>query len=919
MMRKMGVVLLAVVGCGGGAPATGQRWSALVAQFATGSISTPACPCTDISAASAADGHVEVLARSASDGTLWRITEDGSTSQQLTTPGHWAKIGLFWEWVGPEAIERTPAVVLSHADGLLHVFYVRSSDYALVEEQGSGTGAWSNVVEIGHGGAFHDPAVLELGDGTLVLAATGSDLQAHVSVRSGGSWGAWQAAGALPSSHHLVAGPLRLVVSPRDGSVWLFARDENGDTWATSATAPGAPFAAWTELGGDLQWPAAVAADADGAINVIGVGSDGQLWLDLQNETDAGFGGWTPLVSGSIGGSGGANSTPVIGSYFDPQQGNASRRLELFFTNTGGSASGSFWSMAQCAPGTWTGMQTGVTQPSALAGAASSAVAAEADGRLTGFNLDANGYLLWASAARPVATLPNGELAGRYQCGVSVYKGVPYAQPPVGSLRWHPPVPVDNLSYRDAGFYHPRCVWSDGTGQEDCLYLNVFAPSNPPAGGAPVMVYMHGSNYGGAAASYDGAALANRAALLGTPVVVVTVDFRLGPFAMLAADEPTCASGLTLQTNGDLGLRDQIQALAFVHDDITYFGGDPNRVLVFGQSGGGASVEMLAASPATRGQFWAAAMQSGAGGDYPVPLAQAQAYDAPLITQLGCSGASDVPQCMLGASTSAVVAAAHTAGLWWMPLTIDGFVLDEDLPTSLAHNLSVPTIIGSTRDETANGQDNPDWPLSPDDYTSYVNGPYGFGQFQADGVTPNYLANPAKTFTSTTASEVLALFPAVDPDSTWQRIRLDTDAHFICSARHVARLAASTGQPVYRYLFTHTFQDPDALSSDGTDRLTTLGAFHAAELPFLFASPALFGGVTETNRPTPAEWTLSDQMVSYWTHFAASRDPNGGSTPAWQPYTAWSSSDDPLQQLDTPIQASTGYDIQQCDYLDQWY
>jgi para-nitrobenzyl esterase len=169
----------------------------------------------------------------------------------------------------------------------------------------------------------------------------------------------------------------------------------------------------------------------------------------------------------------------------------------------------------------------------------------------------------------------------------------------------------------------------------------------------------------------------------------------------------------------------------------------------------------------------------------------------------------------------------------------------------------------------------------------------------------------------TVAPMVLSLYPALSPDSIWQRIALDTDFEMLCPARSVARAAANVGQTVFRYLFTHSAEDAGALY-DSVHPVGVLGAFHTAELPYLFSSLGRLTPFETSNRANAAELALSDTMVGYWTQFAATRNPNGPGLPTWAPYT-WSSSSDPFQQLDDAVRPSDQYQIAQCDYFAQWY
>ena len=654
-----------------------------------------------------------------------------------------------------------------------------------------------------------------------------------------------------------------------------------------------------------MQVPTVAAADVNGYINVVGVGGDGQIWLDLENEAQDGFGGWVPLVPGSVSGvASAANSAPVVGKYADPGAADDGR-LEIFFNNS----SGSFWSVAQISPGTWNNMQTGITQSGGYWWAANStAVANEADGRLTGFSLDAAGNLRFARAAKPVASLAHGDLVGRYQGLAAVFKGVPFAQAPVGALRWQPPQDITApWGSRDAGTYASKCPQKDTPtdGNEDCLYLNVFAPTNVSRVKLPVMVFVHGGgNYNGSALDYDGASLVNRAAQRGTPVIVVTIQYRLGVFGWLAYPG---------HATGNFALLDQIKALEWVNQNIARFGGDPQRLLVFGQSAGAHDVEMLAASPLVKGRhlFSAALAQSGAGVGWMPTLAQVQRGGQMLAQRLGCASDWD---CLLAQSAPKLVEAA--TGLLEtenaLRVNIDGAVFTEDIRASFAHNLEVPIVVGDNRDEVSTSFD-VDGPFPEDKYTTSVNDIFAAGE--------SY--NPTKPFDAMVASRLLALYPSASPSSVGPMIAVITDGAAVCPGREAARIAAGTGQPVYRYLFTHALEDPNHFSNQPVP--SHLGAFHGAELAFVFGSLGFtFRG---PYRPTLAEQGLSDTMIGYWTRFAATGDPNGGGAPVWPRYATWSATSDPIFLIDDTVQVSSGEHIRadsmvshiaQCDYFAQW-
>ena len=229
----------------------------------------------------------------------------------------------------------------------------------------------------------------------------------------------------------------------------------------------------------------------------------------------------------------------------------------------------------------------------------------------------------------PVAATDSGAVRGIVADGVASFKGIPYAAPPVGPLRWHSPVPVQPWTgTRDASGYGNDCVQGRFPGDiantsqpmsEDCLFLNVWTPRPAPGAKLAVMVYIHGGGYAsgsGSSAILDGTRLAARG------VVVVTLNYRLGRFGFFAHPALTREAGGG--PTGNWGLMDQLAALKWVQHNIAAFGGDPAKVTIFGESAGGASVNRLMTSPAAKGLFVQGIAASGGGRDHWPSLAEAE-------------------------------------------------------------------------------------------------------------------------------------------------------------------------------------------------------------------------------------------------------------------------------------------------------
>jgi len=464
---------------------------------------------------------------------------------------------------------------------------------------------------------------------------------------------------------------------------------------------------------------------------------------------------------------------------------------------------------------------------------------------------------------------------------VTAWLGIPYAAPPIGELRWAPPAPAPHWSgVRDARSWSPTCIQTSTSnallgGSEDCLYLNVWAP--PRAEHLPVLVFIHGGfALNGSAATvtageriYDGAYVAAHG-----PAVVVTLNYRLGALGWFRAP--------TLGVNGNFGVADQLAALRWVQTNIAAFGGDPTHVLVYGESAGGTATCAIYASPQGRGLFSAAMIESGGCGVMPQPTIEALGQS--LIGAAGCSSAADPLACLRAqpADTVAVAAPfdlADNNARWAM--TLDDELVPQVPATAIAagaHN-HVPFAIGNTTNE----------------YSTLISH-FLHAPITTDAEYRDALAHffPQRT------SSVLARYPAAAYASPMQAlITALSDALMVCPARRIARTAfANQSEPVWRYMFAHTYEN-------GPEQ--PLGAGHALDLPFEFHNLALTGFT-----PSATELALSDSIIGYWVRLAATGDPNGNGAVPWPRYTA----DDPAIVLDNVIAPQTGVRTAQCDFWD---
>ena len=452
---------------------------------------------------------------------------------------------------------------------------------------------------------------------------------------------------------------------------------------------------------------------------------------------------------------------------------------------------------------------------------------------------------------------------------------VPYAAAPTGALRWRPPRPAPKWSETyDASRPMPACPqdlssqrsyiravgaaigapasrYGEGvTLSEDCLYLSIWTPASA-SGPHPVMVWLHGgSNVHGWAGDpfFDGSALARRG------VVVVAVNYRLGVLGFFT--HPALAAESERRVSGNYGLHDQLAALAWVRRNIGAFGGDSARVTLFGQSAGATDVACLLTSPLANSLVHRAILQSGdclsPWLDVRRPQGEISSADSAGIRLGAAFGAtSDAAGLarLRRLPADSLRAAADSLGVAFDPV-VDGWVL-PDQPATRAERGAlprIPVIVGSNADEASS--------LVPPRFPPNV------------GVLRRILAReygPA-------ADSALALYPADDASARQSMIALRTDAWLGEPARATAALFAAAGAPVYLYRL--------ARGAPVEDRSAAFGAFHGAELPFVF------GANPERWPYVDAERELGRLVRDYWVAFAASGDPNGPGRPAWPRHSA---------------------------------
>jgi para-nitrobenzyl esterase len=489
------------------------------------------------------------------------------------------------------------------------------------------------------------------------------------------------------------------------------------------------------------------------------------------------------------------------------------------------------------------------------------------------------------STATVVCT-QSGQLQGAVEGAFRAFRGIPFAGPPVGDLRWRPPAPPASWQgVRSATAFGNRCPQVDNNGplgNEDCLTLNIYAVNPPASIKQPVMVFIHGGAESRGSAQNVPWDLVPP--LAGQGVIVVTVQYRLGLLGWLVHPLLTAeAQG----SSGNYGLMDLVAALKWVHDNIADFGGDPAKVMIFGESAGSLNVQALLASPAAAGLFSAAGMESGVlrGGLIGNSVADAYPWYAGLESLVNCDAAADVLACLRAVPADTLVQTSlNGAATGWV--NIEPSILPED-PFNKLQRLgsAVPLLIGSNIDEEA---------------FSYVPGP---------ALDPSsYAASIHAQFDPLAAGAgdtILSLYPATDYiNPNYALSAVESDAHYTCNTRNLARAASGGGRPrVWRYLFAHHYENDAGINA--------MGAFHSAELPFVSGNlQTLTAGIPYS--PSVAETTLANEMMGYWARFAATGDPNGSGAAQWLPYDA---GENILQLDDSIVTLAGGYRNAQCDFL----
>jgi para-nitrobenzyl esterase len=437
------------------------------------------------------------------------------------------------------------------------------------------------------------------------------------------------------------------------------------------------------------------------------------------------------------------------------------------------------------------------------------------------------------TANSAVVKVVQGEVQGTSADGVSVYKGLPFAAPPVGDLRWRMPQPAAKWSgVRPATAFSSTCAQA-----EDCLYLNVYEPADAKKAKLPVMVWIHGGAFiFGSGSAYDGSQFARQG------VIVVTVNYRLGRAGWFAHPALTAESPKGLL--GNYGLMDQVAALNWVHDNIKAFGGDPKNVTVFGESAGAISVNYLMLAPQAKGLFQKALSESGFG-----------RLGAKAISAVEESGVRFAEKA--GVQGSNAAAAKALRALPWSELVSN--VAGIGSPDQILPMADGKMIVGSAADGFAKGME------------AHV--PYLLGGNSDEASLTRRGFNAADRF-ATIQERRDAFLAAFDPDKTGDpdRImaRLVTDTSISEPDRDLARLHAKHGNPTFVYHFSYT---PEAL------RARSFGLAHGGELAYVFNVP-------RATAFDDAGKAIAAAANQYWAQFAKTGDPDSAGGVLWPKFEA---------------------------------
>jgi para-nitrobenzyl esterase len=496
----------------------------------------------------------------------------------------------------------------------------------------------------------------------------------------------------------------------------------------------------------------------------------------------------------------------------------------------------------------------------------------------------ASGFGRTVEAKAQLATVKtsNGSVSGYTSGSVAIFKGIPFAAPPVGDLRWKAPQPAKDWNgVRECKTWPasamqakpgPFMMWTEEfiappePLSEDCLYLNIWTAALSGEKKLPVMVWIHGGGFTGGAGScavYDGEEMAKQG------IVFVTINYRLGVFGFFSL--PELAAESSMKVSGNYGLLDQIAALEWIRDNITAFGGDPSNVTIAGQSAGSMSVNALIASPPAKGLFHKAILQSGGLFSNRMMKTMAEGEKSGLAFMERAKAGNLAALRQMSAEDIQKAASGMSFG-GFGPVQ-DGKVIPNDLVEyfKAGRQNDVPIMTGWVTGDGA------------------LFGP-------ANGNVESFL-KLAKERYGDRASEFLKLFPANDSEQCKaSQKKLSLISFAVLSSHDVALFSK---HKAYLYEFSHVPPDKPGFPN--------YGAFHTSDVPYALHSLNLW------NRPwTPADLELEHIMSAYWANFARSGDPNGEGLPNWPNFDQKSGS---VQELDLPVSSKPALFAKELEFL----
>ncbi|MFT4570566.1 MAG: para-nitrobenzyl esterase [Hyphomicrobiaceae bacterium] len=500
-------------------------------------------------------------------------------------------------------------------------------------------------------------------------------------------------------------------------------------------------------------------------------------------------------------------------------------------------------------------------------------------------------------------SLADGDVQGQFANGTREFLGIPYAAPPVGPLRFRPPATVAPwLSTLDATTYPAACPQNQGTigsasTEEDCLFLNVWTSETAPAEPLPVMVWIHGgSNTSGSISDlvpfppFETERLYNAAKLSSFgEVVVVTVNYRLGafgffPHADLIGEDPSYPYA------GNQGLLDQRAALLWVRDNITEFGGDPEKVTIFGESAGSWDVCAHVVSPMSEGLFHRAISQSGGCSAGVNTQDAGHAAASAISAAVGCGGAPDELACLRAVPVQDLIdnfSVGYSGSEINTSIAVDGSFMPDT-----AKNLfdsgefsRVPYMLGANNDEGSLFFIGADPILTGEEYTAELFDRFGDFTPQVEAVYPsNFAGSPQKSL-----------------------IRVFGDAGLVCATYDVANRVSAARRTKTRKrakVFAYSFARVIPLEFVA---LLDLGAFHGAEIAYVFGSVL---------PPTSLDLLISETMQSFWTSFADRGRPRAKRPKGWRKFRAksWKG-----MRFGRVVEKQKGYRKAQCEFWSDYY